>query len=254
MSEYKNWSKDYVEETEINFSLVKVFGYMFAGLMITTIVMFGLSGIIRFAFGYGNGFIEEDIPLDGNIPAITILTLLLASFGGLIALSFILPAMMIKGKHSILIPSVLYAVLMGVALSTLAIFVPWYLLGTTFGITSVIFGLLALIALLSRGRLNGLLIVGIGLLVGAGLISLFLWILMFFIEVTWLFWVVSLAVFAAMMLITMWDVARIKAIAEQGEMTNNTSLYCAYILYNDFIHIFLRVLRILLIVVARTKK
>ena len=254
MSEYKNWSKDYVEETEINFSLVKVFGYMFAGLLITTIVMFGLSAMIRFAFGYGNGFIEEDIPLDGNIPALTIIILLIASFGGLIALSFVLPAMMIKGKHSILVPAILYAVLMGVALSTLTIFVPWYLLGATFGITTAIFGILSLIAFLSRGRLNGLLIVGMGMLLGAGLISLFLWILTFYIDVTWLFWVVSLVMFVGMMLITMWDVRRIKAIAEQGEMTNNTSLYCAYILYNDFIHIFLRVLRILLLIVARTKK
>ena len=254
MSEYKNWSKDYVEETEINFSLVKVFGYMFAGLMITTIVMFGLSALFRFLFGFGDGFINSNIEFDSNVPALTILIMLIVSFGGLIALSFVLPGMMINGKHSILVPAILYAILMGVALSTLAIFIPWYLLGTTFGITTAIFGILALIALLSRGRLNALLIVGMGLLLGAGLISLFLWILTFYIDVTWLFWVVSLVVFAAMMLITMWDVARIKNIAQQGEMTNNTSLYCAYILYNDFIHIFLRVLRILLIVVAKTKK
>ena len=143
---------------------------------------------------------------------------------------------------------------MGIALSTIAIFIPWYLMATTFGITSVIFGLLALIALLSRGRLNGLLIVGMGLILGAALISLFLWILTFFIDVGPLFWIVSLAVFAGMMLITIWDVARIKNIAQDGEMTNNTSLYCAYILYNDFIHIFIRVLKILLIIVIRMKK
>ena len=124
----------------------------------------------------------------------------------------------------------------------------------TFGITAVIFGLLSLIALLSKGRLNGIAIVAIGLVSGAMLISLFLWILMLFVDVTWLFWVVSLAVFAGMMLITIWDVARIKRIAEEGAMSNNLSLYCAYILYNDFIYIFLRVLRLLLVVFARTKR
>ena len=254
MSEYKNWSKDYVEETEINFSLVKVFGYMFGGLLITTLIMFGLSAVIRFVFGIGDNFIDQPIVFEDNVPALTILVLLIASFIGLIVLSFVLPAMMLKGKHSILVPAILYTALMGVALSTLAIFIPWYLMATTFGITSVIFGLLALIALLSRGRLNGLLIVGMGLILGAALISLFLWILTFFIDVGPLFWIVSLAVFAGMMLITIWDVARIKNIAQDGEMTNNTSLYCAYILYNDFIHIFIRVLKILLIIVIRMKK
>ncbi|MBO4856289.1 MAG: Bax inhibitor-1 family protein [Bacilli bacterium] len=254
MSEYKNWSKDYVEETEINFSLVKVFGYMFAGLLITTIVMFGLSALYTHLFSVGNGFIDSEIDFSNNVAVLSLLIAMIVSFIGLIVLSFVVPSMLHRGKHSILVPSILYSVLMGVALSTLAIFIPWYLLGVTFGITAVIFGLLALIALLSRGRLNGLLIVGMGLILGAALISLFLWILTFFIEVTWLFWVVSLAVFAGMMLITIWDVARIKNIAQEGEMNNNLSLYCAYILYNDFIHIFIRVLRILLIVVIRTKK
>ena len=254
MSEYKNWSKDYVEETEINFSLVKVFGYMFAGLLITTIVMFGLSALYTHLFSVGNGFIDSEIDFSNNVAVLSLLIAMIVSFIGLIVLSFVVPSMLHRGKHSILVPSILYSVLMGVALSTLAIFIPWYLLGVTFGITAVIFGLLALIALLSRGRLNGLLIVGMGLILGAALISLFLWILTFFIEVTWLFWVVSLAVFAGMMFITIWDVARIKNIAQEGEMNNNLSLYCAYILYNDFIHIFIRVLRILLIVVIRTKK
>ena len=254
MSEYKNWSKDYVEETEINFSLVKVFGYMFAGLLITTIVMFGLSALYTHLFSVGNGFIDSEIDFSNNVAVLSLLITMIVSFIGLIVLSFVVPSMLHRGKHSILVPSILYSVLMGAALSTLAIFIPWYLLGVTFGITAVIFGLLALIALLSRGRLNGLLIVGMGLILGAALISLFLWILTFFIDVGPLFWIVSLAVFAGMMLITIWDVARIKNIAQDGEMTNNTSLYCAYILYNDFIHIFIRVLKILLIIVIRMKK
>ena len=253
MSEYKNWSNDVTEENDINFSLVKVFGYMFGGLLITTLVMFGLSALLRFAFNIGGDFISGELNIENDV-ILVVLVLMIVSFVGLIVLSFVLPGVFHSGRHSILVPSILYAVLMGVALSTLAIFVPWYLLATTFGITSAIFGILALIALLSRGRLNGLWIVGIGLIMGALLISMFLWILTFFVDVTWLYWVVSLALFAGLMFITIWDVARIKQIAKEGEMTNNLSLYCAYILYNDFIHIFIRVLRILLIVVARTKK
>ena len=257
MSEYKNWSNDVnisEQQEEATFSLVKVFGYMFAGLLITTIVMLGLGGLFRHLFGIGDAFAEQTPDFSNDNALMALLIVMIVSFVGLIIMSFVVPAVLHRGVHSILVPSIIYSVLMGAALSTLAIFIPWYLLGVTFGITAVIFGLLSLIALLSKGRLNGLAIVAIGLISGAMLISLFLWILSLFIDVTWLFWVVSLALFAGMMLITIWDVARIKRIAEEGAMSNNLSLYCAYILYNDFIYIFLRVLRILLIVVAKTKR
>ena len=243
MSEYRNWSNDVnvsEQQEEAAFSLVKVFSYMFAGLLITTIVMLGLGGLFRHLFGIGDAFAETAPDFSNDNALMALLIVMIVSFVGLIVMSFVVPSVLHRGRHSILVPSIIYSVLMGAALSTLAIFIPWYLLGFTFGITAVIFGLLALIALLSKGRLNGL--------------AIFLWILTLFMDVSWLFWVVSLAVFAGMMLITIWDVARIKRIAEEGAMTNNLSLYCAYILYNDFIYIFLRVLRILLIVVARTKR
>ena len=257
MSEYRNWSNDVnvsERQEEATFSLVKVFGYMFAGLLITTIVMLGLGGLFRHLFGIGDAFAEQAPDFSNDDALMALLIVMIVSFVGLIIMSFVVPMVLHRGRHSILVPSIIYSVLMGASLSTLAIFIPWYLLGVTFGITAVIFGLLSLIALLSKGRLNGLAIVAIGLISGAMLISLFLWILSLFMNVTWLFWVVSLAVFAGMMLITIWDVARIKRIAEEGAMSNNLSLYCAYILYNDFIYIFLRVLRILLIVVAKTKR
>ena len=111
---------------------------------------------------------------------------------------------------------------------------------------------MALIALLSKGRLNGLAIAAMGLFFGAAILSLVLWMMMLFgVFSGTLYWIVSLATFAAVMLITIWDMARIKAIAQQGEMTKNISLYCAFVLYNDFIYIFLRILRIVLIVFAR---
>lgn len=257
MSEYRNWSNDVnvsERQEEATFSLVKVFGYMFAGLLITTIVMLGLGGLFRHLFGIGDAFAEQEPDFSNNNALMALLIVMIVSFVGLIIMSFVVPMVLHRGRHSILVPSIIYSVLMGASLSTLAIFIPWYLLGVTFGITAVIFGLLSLIAFLSKGRLNGLAIVGIGLITGAMFISLFLWILSLFMNVTWLFWVVSLATFAAMMLITIWDVARIKRIAEEGAMSNDLSLYCAYILYNDFIYIFLKVLRILLIVVARTKR
>ena len=247
-----NYSQDYVSKEDKAYTLTKVFGYMFCGLMITAAIMLGLSGLYRYLLSvdYTQGFNAEAIAIQA------LLATLIVSAIGLIVLSFIVPIMVRKGTHSVLVPAILYTVLMGVCLSTLTIFIPWYLLGVTFLITSLIFGLMALIALLSKERLHWLGIIGLGLVLGGGLISLFLWILMLVLPsgtITSIFWIVSLAVFAGMMCITTWDISRIKSIALEGEMTNNISLYCAYILYNDFIYIFMRVLRIVLIIYSKSK-
>ena len=231
------------------YTLGKVFAYMFAGLLITTLIALGLGALFNYLLL--NNQAVTDFSATG---AAILLGLLITSAIGIIVLSFVVPITVARGRHSVLVPSIIYAVLMGVLLSTICIVVPWYLLGITFGITSLIFGLMALIAFLAKGKLNGLAIAAIGLLIGAGFIALTMWILMLTgVDVTLLYWIVSLAVFAAMMLITIWDLWRIKKIAENGEMTNNLSLYCAFILYNDFIYILLRVLRIVLIVMSNKK-
>lgn len=233
-------------------SLSKVFGYMFFGLLITTIISLGLGAIYRYILGvdYANG-VDANFQLTS---VIALIVLLIASLIGIIVLSFVVPFMVARGKHSILVPSIIYTVLMGIMLSTIAIFVPWSLLGLTFGITALVFGIMALIAIISKSRLNGLAIVAMGLFFGAGILALALWIMMLFgVFFGTLYWIISFAIFAAVMLITIWDIARIKSIAEKGEMTNNISLYCAYILYNDFIVIFLRILRFVLIIFSKSK-
>lgn len=234
-------------DTSTVLSIAKVFGYMFIGLMITAVIALGLGYLFQYIF-------LKDAPTELELrvqsdAAIILLVALGISFIGIVVLSFVVPIVALKGKHSVLVPAIIYTILMGIMLSTLTIFIDWLILGVTFGLTSLVFGLMALIALLSKSRLNGLAIAAIGLFIGAGLISLVMWILMLVgVNVTPIYWIVSLAVFAAVMLITIWDMARIKKIAEQGAMTKNISLYCAFILYNDFINIFLRILRYVIII------
>lgn len=244
--------KRQVVDSSTGLSIAKVFGYMFIGLMITAVIAMGL-GVY-----FGNILLKDaGSDVETRIQAtnaIILIILLITSLIAIIVLSFVVPIVAIRNKHSVLVPAILYSVFMGIALSTLTIFIDWYLLGLTFGITSLVFGLMALIALLSKSRLNGLAIAAIGLFVGAAILSLALWILMLlgvFSEP--LYWVISLLTFAAVMLITIWDMARIKYIAEKGEMTKNVSLYCAYILYNDFIVIFLKILRFVLIIMGSKK-
>ena len=228
------------------FSLAKIFGFMFIGLLITAGIALGLGAYFNYAL-----FNNEQVTNFEATNAIILIALLITSFIGIIVLSIVVPITVARGKHSVLVPSIIYTVLMGVMLSTLTLFIPWYILGLTFGITSLVFGIMALIALISKSRLNGLAIVAIGLFIGAGIMVGAMFILSLFTDVTTLYWIITIVVFAAVMFITLWDIARIKAIAQKGEMTNNLSLYCAFILYNDFISIFLRLLRIILLVMSK---
>ena len=67
-------------------------------------------------------------------------------------------------------------------------------------------------------------------------------------------WIVSLIVFAFLMLVTLYDVNRIKKIAETGaQQDNNLTYYCAYILYSDFIAILIRVVYYLAIFAGKRK-
>lgn len=233
-------------------SFAKIFGYMFIGLAITAVISLGLGAFYRY-------ILNIDYSTSGDAKfattsVIILIVLLIASLIGILVLSFVVPFRVARGTKSVLVPMIIYVILMGIALSTLAIFVPWSLLGLTFGITSLVFGIMALTAILSKSRLNGLAIAAIGLFAGAGILALVLWIMTLFGQFNEpLYWIIAFVTFAAVMLITIWDMARIKHIAEKGEMTNNVSLYCAYILYNDFIVIFLKILRFLLIIFAKSK-
>ena len=144
--------------------------------------------------------------------------------------------------------------MMGLLLSELVLFVPWPILGITFVITAGVFGIMFLISYISKGSLNFLGVLGLGLFIGAGIISLVGWILLLtgvLGDYMTLYWIVSLLTFAAIMFITIWDMWRIKKIAEGGEMSDNLVLYCAFILYVDFIYLFMRILRIVLYFVSR---
>jgi FtsH-binding integral membrane protein len=136
---------------------------------------------------------------------------------------------------------------MGVLLSSFTWLFEPIILVEAFGVTSLIFGVMAFLGYISKGRLAGLWVVMLGLIVGAGILSLFNFLSILFggistANVT-ISWIVSLAIFSFLMLMTMWDVWRIKQIAGNAENSgNNLVYYCAYILYTDFISLLIRVI------------
>ena len=221
-------------------SFAKVFFYMFIGLAITAAVAFGVGYI--FIASAKNG-------ADPNVLNNAYWGVMISSAVVLIVMSFVIMFVTLRGKHSILVPAIIYCVLMGVLLSSFTIFLEgnYWLLAMAFGITSGIFLIMTLIAVLTKGNLSPLLMVGMGLLIGSGILALVNWL----IGSSTIYWIVTFALFAAMMFITMFDIWNIKKITERGEMSNNLALYCAFTLYVDFIYIMIRVLYFLILIFGR---
>ena len=222
--------------------LSKVYGWMFICLLITTVVAAGL--------GYGMMYllmrVADNEELFSGLISGMIVTLIV-SLIALLIMSFVLPITFIRGKHNIIVPLIIYVVLMGVLLSMFTWLFEPIILVEAFGITALIFGIMALLGHLSKGKVAGIGVIMLGLIIGAGLISIvnFVMIMVGGIkpENVVLSWIVSLAIFAFLMFMTMWDVARINMIASKGDTGNNNLVhYCAYILYSDFIALLIRVI------------
>ena len=233
--------------------LTKVFGTMFICLLITTVVAAGL--------GYGAQFFlnqaitADNVELATNIVYGLIGTLIVSAIA-LIVMSFVLPITFIRGRHNILVPLIIYVVLMGVLLSSFTFLFDWVILVEAFGITTLIFGTMAFLGYISKGRLAGIGFILLGLLIGAIALSLVNYLMIAFggikEENVTISWVVSLLIFGFLMLVTLYDVNRIKRIAESGAGTNNNlTYYCAYILFSDFIAILIRVVYYLAIFTRR---
>lgn len=243
MPEYNSYNSQTVDLTDKQAKgafLTKIYGWMFICLFITTVVAAGLGYGLMYLFVNASAETQVNIMTGMIVGAIV-------SAIALLVMSFVLPITFIRGKHNIIVPLMIYVVLMGVLLSMFTWAFEPVILAESFGITALVFGLMALLGHLSKGRLTGLGAIMIGLLIGAGLLSLvnFLMILIGGIrpENVMLSWIVSLAVFAFLMFMTMWDVARINQIASRGDTGNNNLVhYCAYILYSDFIALLVRVI------------
>lgn len=242
---------DFVDKQSRGLFLSKVFGMMFLCLAITTVVAAGL--------GYGLMYLLVNAPDEATQLNITytMVGVMIGSAIILLIMSFVLPIMFIRGKHNIIVPLMIYVVLMGALLSSFTWLFEPIILVESFGITAAIFGLMALLGFVSKGRLSGIWVVMIGLLIGAGLLAGFNFLMILFGQITEanvaLSWIVSLLIFAFLMLMTMWDVARINSIATRTEnQGKNLIYYCAYILYSDFIAILIRVIRYVAIFTRRS--
>ena len=243
-SKVKKLTKDREVDTSGVLSFAKVFLYMFMYLAITAAVAFGLGALIThlYASSIAAGGTGEEVlrPFLG---------VMIGSAVALIIMMLVVNFVVLKGKHSVLVPSIIYSILVGVLFSTFTIFIDWRIMGMAFGITSGIFLLMGLIALVSKGNFAPLGMLGFGLLLGSGILVLANWL----IGSTTIWWIVSFVIFAAVMFIAMFDVWNVKKITERGAADRNISFYCAFVMYTDFINVFIRILYFLLIIFGNKK-
>lgn len=250
---------DFTDKQSKGSFLTKVFGMMFLCLLITTAVSAGLGYGIQ-ALILRNPSYDPNAPLE-SLPAAILsvfLIMVLVSAIGLIVMSFVLPITFARGRHNIIVPLMIYVVLMGILLSLFTFLFDWIILVEAFGITTLIFGIMAFLGYISKGKLTGIGFILLGLIIGALALSLVNWLMILIggikeTNVT-ISWIVSLIVFAFLMLVTLYDVNRIKKIAETGmQQDNNLTYYCAFILYSDFIAILIRVVYFLAIIAGKKK-
>lgn len=226
--------------------LTRVFGMMFVCLLITTVVAAGFGYGFQYLLAKTATVVDDVVTYDQNL-LMGLFVTLGVSIIALLVMSFVLPITFARGRHNIFVPLMIYVVLMGIMLSTFTFVFDWVILVESFGITSLIFGVMALLGYISKGRLAGIGFILLGLVIGAVGLSLVNWLMIMFGQVSEanvrLSWIVSLLIFAFLMLVTLYDVNRIKRIAEAGAGNdNNLTYYCAYILYSDFIAILIRVI------------
>ena len=260
MAAYKNDSQviyDFSNKQTKGAFLTRVFGMMFLCLLITTVVAAGFGFGFQYLLKETATVVDDTVVLDQNLVTALLVTLGVSVIA-LLVMSFVLPITFARGKHNILVPLMIYVVLMGIMLSTFTFIFDWVILVESFGITSLIFGVMALLGYISKGRLAGIGFILIGLIIGAVGLSLVNWMMILFGQVSEanirLSWIVSLLIFAFLMLVTLYDVNRIKKIAEAGAgQDNNLIYYCAYILYSDFIAILIRVIYYVAMITGRRR-
>lgn len=224
--------------------VAKVFLYIGLGLLITFGVAFGLGALFTQLIGLGS----PDILTDLNVAAAKTYLIILVSAIILEIVSLIWITISFRRGRGSLVPYIIYTIVMGIFISAFTMFIDFWIIASSFGITSLVFGAMGLAAYLLGDKAKWFGIVGFGLLFGAIIVSLFntiVWLITKDPATLQISSILSIVVLLAMLLITIFDFYRMNKIAASGQGNNNLALYCAFNLYVDFIYIFIRVLSLL---------
>lgn len=233
-------------------SIGKVFLWMALGLIISGVISLTLPDIL--------GLIYQQDFLASEGALTTYVVMLVASLIVMIPISIIMNIGARKESNKqrssigMIIAYVIYAIAMGVLLSSVMLFAYLYLEGdniaftktiaTSFLITAACFGVMGILGILFK-KMNAAIPVVITAIVGIIVLT----IVNIFLQSEMVYWIIDFVLFAVILLSTAIDMHNIYRIAQSGtfKTSNNLALYCGFVLYVDFMNILIRVIYYVLI-------
>ena len=241
----------------------QIFLYFGLGILLTAVVCLVVSWAFNSIWPISQVIDGVLVLNEETLMTYTVLTVVSAV--ALLIISFVITFKSLRGKGSILVPYVLYAILMGVLLSSFTFYVgDTYIIGEALLITALLFLGMCGIGYLTHNKLATWTKVVIGFSIALILFSLLNLVFIPFVifggnwaafegyAITYL--ITEGIIFLLFLVMTAYDMARIRTIAERGYGSKNLALYCALNLYSDFITIFIYVLRILITIAASSKR
>jgi len=221
MEEYNTYS---TVSTQTGF-LSKVFGWLFVGLALSAAVAVGMY----FALLYF-------LPIEAYTGILIGATILYIGLMFFIQFRFFRNRVGSSNK-SVVVPYILYSIVMGVVLSTLMLAYEMSILAASFGVTALVFGVMGAYGYFTKRNLNVMGTIAAGVLIG----GLILMLINLLLQSSTLYWIVSFATFGAVMLITAYDMWRMKSDMLMGRTDTNNAMFWAFRLYVDFIYLFIRI-------------
>lgn len=219
--------------------LGKVFGILFFSMLATALLSCGLMLGMKLLISEITDF------------QYACLILLFISGIGLLVMAFVLPNAFMRQKRSIIPAYVLFIFTMSLVLTCICLEFDLPVVIATFGVSALMFGIMALLGILSKGELNGIVVVIGGIFSGVILLS----VVNIFLFNSTISWIVSFLMLALVLFVTILDVNTIKNIIHIGSNKSyNMILFGAFILYMDFIQIFIRLLPYIAKILAESKK
>lgn len=214
-------------------------GYVLLGLVVTFVVGFFFALLLQ-------TLLVSDPQTAG---AVYLGSLVVSAIGTLI-LTFVIQRKALSHGSSPLPLFLAYAALDGVLVGAIFLMAggDYLLIAKSLGLTLVPFLAMFMIGYFTKANLAPLGIVGLGLLVGALVLSAFygLWFLISPSTFLIMDLIVSVCVLVGVILVVGYDAFRMRKIVESGVASTNLALFCAFSLYVDFISIFVRVFYLLL--------
>lgn len=242
-------------------ALAKIYGYMGIGLLITAVVSFLIAWVFSLQINSilgTNGFLDTSKVKAASGLVYAIFGAWIVSFIAILVLSFVIPMRAARSGKSLWVPYILYCVFMGILLTAVLLAgIPFYLIGEAFGITTLAFGAMFLIGWFAKKDISAMAFVAMILLFGV-IIAAIVGGITFAIrggtadQRFWFDIAIEAVLVVVIMLITAVDTWRIKRIVANAGESENIYLYCAYVMYTDFISLLIRILYILARIMGRS--